>query len=371
MAIQRTRQILALLVSATLLVSGTAWAGSETIQDLVSVAGAPSNQLVGYGLVVGLAGTGDQTTQIPYTKQSIINMLRHMGVKLQGRSFMQPKDVAAVTVTAQVPAFVHAGQHINVTVAAMGNANSINGGVLLPTPLKGANGTLYAQAQGAVMVSGYRAGAAGSSTRTNTPTVGHIPGGAIMARSIQAHFAKHGKTRLLLNQPNFATASHIARAIKAHFGQTAAHAVSPAVVVVPNHGRNKVRFMSKVMNIKVSPGRTTPKVVIDAQSGTIVMGAGVKLGPAVVSHGNLTVKVQAQNSVSQPAPFSNGRTAGVTNANVATHQGKAHIVTIPHATSLGAVARALNAIGASPSSLIAIVQALKQAGALKAQVKVI
>lgn len=345
-------------------------APADTVKDLVSLAGAPDNQLVGYGLVVGLPGTGDQTTQVPYTKQSILNMLRHMGVRLQGRSFMQPKDVAAVMVTANVPPYIYSGQKINVTVSALGNAKSLNGGVLLSTPLKGGNGSVYAQAQGPVLVSGYQASAAGSRSRTNTPTVGQIPGGAIMSKSIQTDTKHGGKMRLLLNQPNFTTAANIARAIQNHFGPHAATAVSPGMVIIRHAYRMSVSAMAKVMNLQVGVGSEPPQVVINAQSGTIVMGVGVQLGPAVVSHGNLTVEVQAANGVSQPAPLSNGRTVGVKNARVSAGQGKAHVLTLPHASSLGAVARALNAIGATPSDLIAIVQALKQAGALKAHVKV-
>ncbi|MGN8158776.1 flagellar basal body P-ring protein FlgI [Salinisphaera sp. SWV1] len=345
-------------------------AGAQTIKALVSLSGAPDNQLVGYGLVVGLPGTGDQTTQVPYTQQSIKNMLRQMGVRLQGNSYMQPRDVAAVMVTAQLSAFKHRGQHLNVTVSAMGNAKSINGGVLLPTPLKGGNGAVYAQAQGAVLVSGYEASAAGSSSRVNTPTVGHIPGGAILAKTIHASFQQHDQTKLLLDRPDFTTAAHIAGAIQKTFGPNTAHATSPGEVVVSHLGPDRVAQMSRLMQLQVNPGKRPPQVVIDAQSGTIVMGAGVQLGPAVVSHGNLTVRVQARNGVSQPGPFSNGQTAGVTNANVAAGQSNAHVVKLPHATTLGAVARALNAIGTTSSDLIAIVQALKDAGALKAHVKV-
>lgn len=359
-----------MLIVALLAFLGAVPVSAQTIKDLVSISGAPDNQLVGYGLVVGLPGTGDQTTQVPYTQQSIENMLRQMGVRLQGGSYMQPKDVAAVMVTAQVPAFKHRGQHLNVTVSAMGNAKSINGGVLLPTPLRGGNGAVYAQAQGAVLVSGYEASAAGSSSRVNTPTVGHIPGGAIMARTIQASYQQQNHTKLLLDRPDFTTAAHIAHAIQKAFGPNAAHATSPGEVVVSDLGQDSVSQMSKLMQLQVIPGKRSPQVVIDAQSGTIVMGAGVQLGPAVVSHGNLTVQVQANNVVSQPGPLSNGRTAGVTNANVAAGQKKAHVVELPHATSLGAVARALNAIGTTSSDLIAIVQALKDAGALKAHVKV-
>lgn len=366
-------RLLRLVFAASVLIAclgmATSAFGAETIQDLVTIGGAPDNQLVGYGLVVGLPGTGDQTTQVPYTEQSIRNMMRRMGVQLSPTSFMQPDDVAAVMVTAQVPPFVHAGQHVNVIVSAMGNAKSLSGGVLLPTPLRGANGAVYAQAQGALLVSGFQVSAAGSSSRTNIPTVGHIPGGAIMARTIEASFEQGGHTRLYLNQPNFTSAANIARVINHRFGLGAARAVSPGLVVVPD-GERDVQFMSDVLSLPVTPGKQAPQVVIDAQSGTIVMGAGVELGPAVVSHGNLTIRVQAQNSVSQPAPFSSGQTVGVTNAQVAVAQGKAHVVNLPHATTLGAVARALNVIGATPADLIAIVQALKQAGSLQAHIKV-
>lgn len=370
MAARYAQPLLALLIGGLVALAPATPGRADTIRDLVSIAGAPDNQLVGYGLVVGLPGTGDQTTQIPYTKQSILNMLRQMGIRLQGSSFMQPSDVAAVMVTAQVPPFIHAGQHVDVTVSALGNASSLNGGVLLPTPLEGADGAVYAQADGAVLVSGFQASAAGTSSRTNIPTVGQVPGGAIMGRTIEARFIDNDEMRLLLDQPNFTTAANIAHAIRARFGPRVARATSPGMVVVYPSGDDPVAFVSELMNLNVEPGRPSPEVVIDAQSGTIVMGAGVELGPAVVSHGTLTVQIQAQNAISQPAPFSRGQTAGVTNAQVSARQSQSHVVNLPHATSLGAVARALNAIGATPADLIAIVQALKHAGALKAHLKV-
>ena len=370
MAANLPQPLLAVLITACLLAVLPA-THADTVQSLVTVAGAPDNQLVGYGLVVGLPGTGDQTTEVPYTQQSVINMLRHLGIRTTGKSFMQPNNVAAVIVTAEVPPFIHAGQHIDVTVSAVGNSSSLNGGVLLPTPLKGANGQVYAQAEGALLVSGYGAGAAGSSSRTNTPTVGQIPGGGIMGRTIVSSFAQHGKTRLLLDRPDYTTAANIANAIQHRFGHGIAQAVSPGEVVVSDRTGDQVTFMSSVMNLHVRPGSRPPQVVIDAQSGTIVMGASVELGPAVVSHGDLTVEVQAVNGVSQPPPFSNGTTVGVTNASVKARQAKSHVVRLPHATTLADVARALNAIGATPSDLIAIVRALHAAGALKAHVKVL
>lgn len=368
------RKILALigaaLIAATGALPGTGHA--ETIRALVTLAGAPHNQLVGYGLVVGLPGTGDQATEVPYTQQSITDMLRHMGVNLSGTTFMQPRDVAAVMVTATVPPYVQGGQRIDVHVAALGNATSLHGGVLLPTPLQGGNGLTYGQAQGAVLVSGAGATAAGTQTTINTPTVGQIPNGGILSQSIPtATRGQTGQMKLLLDNPSFATSARIASAIQAQFGPGAAQAVSPAVVVLPDGAHMSMADMAMVMGLQVTPGTAPPRVVIDAGSGTIVMGAGVQLGPAVVSHGDLTVQIATANGVAQPAPFGNGRTARVRNAAIGINQNKAHVVTLPHATTLAAVARALNAVGATPSDLISIVQALHEAGALKAQVKVL
>lgn len=366
------RQVLAILIVLAGFAVGVAPpAPAATIQSLVTLGGAPFNQLVGYGLVVGLPGTGDQATQVPYTQQAITNMLRHMGVRLTGQTFMEPRDVAAVMVTATVQPFVHGGQRVNVHVAAVGNATSLHGGVLLPTPLQGGNGLTYAQAEGPVLVSGTGVAAAGTRNTINTPTVGQIPDGAILSQSIPTTANQGGAIRLLLDDPSFATSVHIASAIQARFGPGAARAVSPGLVLLPNPRALGMAGMATVMSLEVTPGAQPPQVVIDAGSGTIVMGAGVELGPAVVSHGDLTVQIGVNNAVAQPRPFANGRPLRVRNAAIAIHQNQAHVVTLPHATTLAAVARALNAVGATPSDLIAIVQALKQAGALKAEVKVL
>lgn len=365
-------KVLAVLTALIAFALGLPQAGhAETVRSLVTVSGAPYNQLVGYGLVVGLPGTGDQATQVPYTTQAVTNMLRHMGVRLTGQTFMQPRDVAAVMVTATVQPYVHGGQRIDVSVAAVGNAASLHGGILLPTPLQGANGLTYAQAQGPVLVSGAGAQAAGTQARTNTPTVGQIPEGGILSQSIPTAENQGGQVKLLLDTPSFTTSARIADAIQARFGPGSAEAVSPGMVVLPNGARMGMAAMGAVMSLDVMPARQPPQVVIDAGSGTIVMGDGVELGPAVVSHGDLTVRIGMNNAVVQPGPFSNGQTAGVSNATVAVSQSQAHVVLLPHATTLAAVARALNAIGATPSDLIAIVQALRQAGALKARVKVL
>jgi flagellar P-ring protein precursor FlgI len=360
-----------LFVLVLVLVSAAARADTTTISQLVTVAGAPTNQLYGYGLVVGLPGTGDQTTQVPYTQQSILNMLRNMGISLPNVTTMQPNDVASVMVTAEVPAFAHAGQHVDVTVSAVGNAASLAGGVLLPTPLRGGNGTIYAQAQGPLLVSGFASSAGGNSTSVNVPTVGQLPGGAILAATIPASFSVNGASALMLNTPDYRTAEQITDVINAAYGGGVASAISPGEVDLVMVGQDPMRFLAGVLSLPITPPQLPPTIIVDAQSGTIVMNGGVTLGPAVVSHGDLTVNIQTQNQVSQPGPFSNGQTAVVQNSVVSAKQGKAEVIALPRAATLQDVAAALNAVGATPSDLIAIIQALKQAGAINGTIKVI
>ncbi len=367
----RRRDFSILCLMFTLGTATTARADRTTIGQLVSVAGAPTNQLYGYGLVVGLPGTGDQTTQVPYTQQAILNMLRNMGIALSNVNTMQPNDVASVMVTAEVPAFAHAGQHVDVTVSAVGNATSLAGGVLLPTPLRGGNGIIYGQAQGPLLVSGFAASAGGTSSSVNVPTVGSLPGGAILANTIPASYSVGGSSALLLNQPSYETAQQISDVINAAFGGGAANAISPGEVDINAQGREPMRFMSDVLSLPITPKGQAPTIIVDAQSGTIVMNAGVTLGPAVVSHGDLTVNIQTQNAVSQPGPFSNGTTVGVQNTVVNAKQGKAQVISLPRAATLQDVAAALNAVGATPQDLIAIIEALKQAGAINGTIKVI
>jgi len=354
-----------------ILAAQPATADPTTIDSLVTIAGAPTNQLYGYGLVVGLPGTGDQTTEVPYTQQAILNMLRNMGIALPNVTFMQPQDVASVMVTAEIPAFAHAGQHMDVTVSALGNAASLAGGVLLPTPLRGGNGTVYAQAQGPLLVSGFSAGTGGNATSVNVPTVGSLPGGAIISTTIPANFEHGGASALLLNVPSYQTAQQITDIINAAYGNGAASAISPGEVDLQNYGNAPLRFIAGVLSLPITPADQAPTIIVDAQSGTIVMNAGVSLGPAVVSHGDLTVSIQTENAVSQPGAFSNGVTAGVQNTVVSAHQGKASIINLPHAATLAEVARALNAVGATPSDLVAIIEALKQAGSINGVIKVI
>jgi len=371
--LKRKRLLSVVVVAAGLLgaYGGVAMADSTTIGLLVSVAGAPSNQLYGYGLVVGLAGSGDQSTEVPYTQQAILNMLRNMGISLPNVTTMEPQDVASVMVTAEVPAFAHAGQRIDVTVAAVGNETSLAGGVLLPTSLRAGNGVVYAQAQGPLLVSGYAVGAGGSSTQVNVPTTGSLPGGAILANSIPASFSVGGTSALLLNDPSFQSAQQITDTINAAYGPGTANAISPGEVDINSTNGASVAFMSNILSLPITEQQQAPTIIVDAQSGTIVMNEGVTLGPAVVSHGDLTVNIQTINSVSQPGPFSNGQTVGVQNTVVSAQQGKADVVHLPRAATLQDVAAALNAVGATPQDLIAIIEALKQAGAITGTIKVI
>ncbi len=359
------------LLFAWLFAAAPARAESTTIGQLVTVAGAPTNQLYGYGLVVGLPSSGDQTTEVPYTQQSILNLLRNMGIALPNVTSMQPNDVASVMVTAEVPAFVHAGQHVDVTVSAVGNATSLAGGVLLPTPLRGGDGVVYAQAQGPLLVSGFASAAGGTSTSVNVPTVGSLPGGAIIASTIPAAYAVNGVSALLLDTPDYQTAQQIADVVNASFGGGTANAVSPGEVDLASAGAAPMRFIAGVLALEITPPAQAPTIIVDAQSGTIVMNAGVTLGPAVVSHGDLTVNIQTTTSVSQPGPLSNGTTVAVQNSSVSAQQPKADVINLPRAATLQDVAAALNAVGATPQDLIAIIEALKQAGAINGMIKVI
>src|SRR5580693_1813403 len=287
-----------------------AWA--DRLKELVQVEGTRDNQLIGYGLVGGLAGTGDQTTQVPYTVQAIQNMMRQMGLTLSPQAFLQPTAVAAAMVTADLPAFVQVGQKIDVTVSAMGNAKSLRGGVLLMTELRGADGQVYAIAQGSLLVSGFEAGGQAASTTVNIPTVAQIPSGAIIERTAKSTFADNGKILLDLDQRSFGNAARIADAINARMGRIA-EAIGPAQIGVqaPPGPGSRVHFIADLLDIDVSPETPVAEVVIDAQSGTVVLGQDVKIGPAAVAYGSLAVTVNETPEVSQPGPFSSGGTTKV------------------------------------------------------------
>jgi flagellar P-ring protein FlgI len=367
--VQLVRFALLLAVAAAF---GAGPASADRLKELVQVEGARDNQLIGYGLVGGLAGTGDQTTQVPYTVQAIQNMMRQMGLSLNPQSFLQPTAVAAVMVTGDLPAFMQIGQKIDVTVSAMGNAKSLRGGVLLMTELRGADGQVYAIAQGSLLVSGFEASGQASSTTVNIPTVAQIPSGAIIERTAKSTFTENGAILLDLDQRSFGNAARIADAIDRRMGGIA-EATGPAQIAVrAPPGPARVRFVADLLDIDVSPETPVAEVVIDAQSGTVVLGQDVKIGPAAVAYGSLAVTVNETPEVSQPGPFSSGGTTKVVpRTSIKAAEKTAKILELSNAPRISDIVRNLNAIGATSSDLIAILQALKQSGSLHARIKVI
>ncbi|HWD58908.1 MAG TPA: flagellar basal body P-ring protein FlgI [Stellaceae bacterium] len=373
MARQLVRLARFLLLPLAVALAAIAPASADRLKELVQVQGARDNQLIGYGLVGGLAGTGDQTTQVPYTVQALQNMMRQMGLTLPPAAFLQPTAVAAAMVTADLPAFVQIGQKIDVTVSAMGNAKSLRGGVLLMTELRGADGQVYAIAQGSLLVSGFEASGQAASTTVNIPTVAQIPSGAIIERTAKSTFAADGAIMLDLDQRSFGNAARITDAINARMGHIA-EATGPAQIAVqaPATPAARVRFIADLLDLNVTTEVPVAEVVIDAQSGTVVLGQDVRIGPAAVAYGGLAVTVNETPEVSQPGPFSRGGTTKVVpRTQVKATEKTAKILELTNAPHVSDIVRNLNAIGATSSDLIAILQALKQSGSLHARIKVI
>jgi len=346
----------------------------ERIKDLATIAGVRKNQLVGYGLVVGLNGTGDQTTQSPFTVQSLKNMLGQLGVTVPPGTNPQTKNVAAVMITADLPAFSKPGQQLDVTVSSLGNAKSLRGGTLLMTPLKGADGQVYAMAQGNLTVGGFGAdGADGSSITVNIPSVGRIMDGATVEREVPSGFAKGNSMVLNLKKADFTTASRMADIINQYFADDIAQPIDATSVQVraPNDPGQRVSFVSQVENLEVAVAEPPARVVINARTGTIVIGSGVKVLPAAVSHGNLTVTIAENAGVSQPNAFGQGQTAVVPQTNVDVKQDKNRMFLFAPGTSLGDIVEAVNEVGAAPGDLVAILEALREVGALRADLVVI
>jgi len=350
-------------------------AHADKVRDLVQVGGVRSNQLIGYGLVVGLDGSGDQTTQAPFTTQSLENMLQQFGITVPPNARPQLKNAAAVVVTADLPPFAKPGQTIDVTVASIGNAKSIRGGQLLMTPLKGADGSVYAMAQGSVIVGGVSAqGKSGSSVQVNISASGRIPEGASVERTVPSSFASgNGDLMLNLNTADFTTAGRIATAINNAYGAGTARAVDGGSVSVrgPQDPAQKVEWLGAIQNIEVQPGDAPARVVVNSRTGTVVIGSDVRVTAAAVAHGAIQVTISEQPMVSQPAPFSRGQTAVVPSSSVQVSEDGAHMFKFGPGVSLDSIVRAVNQVGATPSDLISILQALKQAGALHAQLVVI
>jgi flagellar P-ring protein FlgI len=362
-----------LIVVLGALVALSLSARAERVKDLANLAGSRTNQLIGYGLVVGLDGTGDQTTQTPFTTQSIYSMLSQLGVNLPPGVNLQLKNVAAVMVTAQLPPFVQPGQPLDITVSSLGNAKSLRGGTLLMTPLKGANGQIYAMAQGNVAVAGAGASGGGSKTQVNQLNAGRIPGGATVERAVPSTIGQVDYVQLELRDSDFGVARSMVDAINRKFGTPVAAAVDARVVRVkaPESSDARVAFVADLENVSVDVAMPAAKVIINARTGSIVMNQSVTIDTCAVAHGNLTVTVNSEPVIVQPAPFSQGQTVVTERADISIKQEGSGFVALQAGAKLADVVKALNTLGATPGDLLAILQAMRSAGALKAELEII
>jgi flagellar P-ring protein precursor FlgI len=365
-----------LLVALILIAFFAEQAMADRVKDLASVAGVRNNQLVGYGLVVGLHGTGDQTTQTPFTVQSIINMLTQFGITIPPGVSLQLKNVAAVTVHADLPPFAKPGQTIDVTVSSIGNAKSLRGGSLIMAPLRGADGNVYAVAQGNLVVGGFGAsGDDGSRITVNIPSAGRIPNGATVEREVPSDFLAREAVVLNLHVPDFTTSNNLAKQINLTMGPGTAESIDAVSVRVraPADSSQRTAFVSALQSLEVKPGAVQARVIVNSRTGTVVIGDNVRVTPAAVSHGALVVTISEAPWVSQPiAPFSNsGETVVVPDSEVNIDEEGASMFLFEPGTSLDEIVQAVNRVGAAPGDLVAILEALKQAGALRAELIVI
>jgi len=346
---------------------------SIPVMDLVDVQGIRENQLVGYGLVVGLNGQGDRN-QVKFTSQSVTNMLRQFGVQIDENTDPKLRNVASVSVTATVEPMAGPGQKLNIVVSSIGDAKSLRGGTLLLTPLRGIDGEVYAVAQGNVVVGGVSAeGKSGSKIVINTPTSGRIPGGAILEREVQSDFETQQYIVLNLRKPSFTTAKNISREINNIFGPDVAIAKNSVRINVraPEDSQQRVVMMSMLEEISVVEGRKPARIVFNSRTGTVVIGKNVKVSEAAVSHGNLTVTITESQKVSQPNAFSEGETKVVEQSLLDVKEEQAQMVIWPPGTELSTIVNAVNSLGATPTDLMSILQALHEAGALNAELVVI
>jgi len=345
---------------------------TQMLRNLVNIEGVRENQLLGYGLVVGLNGSGD-STQVRAAGQSMSNLLKQFGVKLPDGVDAKSKNAAIVMVSAVFPAGYRKGQTIDVTVSSLGDAKSLRGGSLLLTPLKGVDGEVYALAQGQLVVGGVSAqGASGSSVTVNTPTSGRIPNGATIEREIETDFDSRPTVRLSLKRPHFETATNIVTAINQRFGKIAtARDATSVEVSAPSDPTERVAFVAKLQSLSVAVGNEVPRVVFNSRTGTVVIADGVRVRPAAVSHGSLKVVISERAAVSQPAPLSGGRTAVTPDSTVGVESGSGRMFRWPAGTTLQTIIDVINRTGASPDDIMAILQALDQAGAIDGELVVI
>ncbi len=359
-----------LLMALVLLFPGGSFA--SRIKDLADIEGVRSNQLVGYGLVVGLNGTGDSSST-EFTIQSLVNMMERMGMRID-RSKVKVDNVAAVMVTAKLPPFAKSGTTIDVLVSSIGDADSLVGGTLLMTPLDGPDGKVYAVAQGPLAVGAIAFGGKAAKVQKNHPTVGRIPNGAIVEREVPFHLDEHRALRYRLRDPDFTTVLRMTKAINSHFGQQVAKPLDSAsmlVEVADKYQDSLISYIAQIEHLEVEPDMGA-KIIVNERTGTIVMGENVRISTVAVSHGNLNLVVSESTLVSQPEAFSrNGSTVAAPETQAVATEEEGNLVVLPKGVSIGAVSRALNAIGATPRDLIAIFQAIKAAGALHAELEVL
>ncbi|HTV97436.1 MAG TPA: flagellar basal body P-ring protein FlgI [Steroidobacteraceae bacterium] len=367
-----TSLCLAALLAATIAAPP---ARAERIKDMAQVQGVRTNQLVGYGLVVGLDGTGDQTSQAPFTIQSLTNMLAQLGVVVPTNVTPQLKNIAAVSVHAMMPAFVKPGETIDVTVNSIANAKSLRGGSLLVTPLHGLDGQIYAIAQGNLIVSGFGVqGNDGSKLTVNVPSSGRIPSGATIEKAVPTQIAQGDSIILNLNDPDFTTATRLVQVVDKGLGDGLASIIDGGSVRVraPIDITQRVAFLSAMENLQIDPASAPARVIINSRTGTVVISSNVQVSPAAVSHGSLTVSIKEEQKVSQPSAFSNAGTTTVTNSStINVDQGSNRMFLFKPGVELEQIVQAVNQVGAAPGDLVAILEALKEAGALQAELIVI
>jgi flagellar P-ring protein precursor FlgI len=371
-------RLLKLLIALAFAVASAAlwWpvdAKAVRLKEIAAIQGVRSNQLMGYGLVVGLDGTGDQTTQAPFTAQSLNAMLQQMGITVPAGVAMQVKNVAAVLVTATLPPFAQPGQPLDVNVSSLGNSKSLRGGTLIATPLKGADGQIYAMAQGNLVISGAGASAGGAKVQVNQLSAGRIPGGASVERSVPTPWLQGSVLQYDLQSDDFNTARTVANAINQAKGPGIAEAISGRTINVklPTQPGERVAFMADLENLSVDKAIPSARIVINARTGSVVINQAVTIGPCAVAHGNLSVTISSTPVISQPNAFSNGQTVSTEKTDIKINQDPGALIQLPAGTKLTEVVKALNTLGANPQDLLAILQAMKAAGALQAELEVI
>ena len=374
----RRRDLLSGLFATGLLLGcgiGVGPVQAERVKDVATIQGVRPNQLIGYGLVVGLDGGGDKNTSSPQTEQSLRNLLTQLGVVVPPIQRLKPKNVAAVSLTAELPPFAKPGMRVDVTVSSVGDAKELRGGTLLMAPLKGADGQVYAVAQGNLIVGGMSAsGADGSKVTVNIPTAGRIPGGATVERAVTTPFASGDALTLNLREGDFTTAKRVADAINKAVGAGSAQALDASSIRVdaPMDAAERVDFVATIENLEVKSGDAPARVIVNARTGTVIINSAVRVSPAAVSHGNLIVTISENPQVSQPQPFARGRTVVTPQSDVqVTQDGGNRMFVFRPGVSLDALVRAVNQVGAAPGDVVAILDALRRAGALKAELVVI